>query len=59
VTDRSPLTHTAYKSTASFKNTTVQSAPASEEIDLDQVQQALDDMDLLTPVGSQSPSSRL
>jgi len=59
VTDRSPFTHSAYKSTTAFKNTTVQSAPGSEEIDLDQVQQALDDMDLLTPVGSQSPSSRL
>jgi anti-sigma-K factor RskA len=65
MTDKSPFTHTAYKSTSAyktpsaFKNTTVQSAPGSEEIDLDQVQQALDDMDLLAPVGSQSASSRL
>ena len=73
MTDRSLFTHTspsayknttayqtqAYKTPSAFKNTTVQSAPGSEEIDLDQVQQALDDMDLLAPVGSQSPSSRL
>jgi hypothetical protein len=36
----------------------VQAAAGSEEIDLEQVQQALDDMELLTPV-SQSPSKRL
>jgi len=59
MTDRSLFTHAAYKSTTAFKNTTVQSAPGSEEIDLEQVQQALDDMDLLTPVGNQSPSSPL
>jgi len=68
--DKLPFAHTAapvykaqtaYKS--AYKNTTAQSAPgslaASEDIDLEQVQQALDDMELLTPVGSQSPSSPL
>jgi hypothetical protein len=44
----------AYKTPSAFKNTTVQSAPSSQEIDLDQVQQALDDMDLLAPVGQSS-----
>jgi anti-sigma factor RsiW len=33
------------------KSTTVQSAASSEEIDLQQVQQALDDMDILAPNG--------
>jgi len=48
---------TAYKS--AYKSTAVQaSMSGSEEIDLEQVQQALDDMELLTPVG-QTPSGRL
>jgi anti-sigma factor RsiW len=50
---------TSYKSTSYYKGTTVQAAAGVEEIDLDQVQQALDDLELLTPAGSPSPSSRL
>ncbi len=42
----------------SHQSVSVQAAAGSEEIDLEQVQQALDDMELLTPV-SQSPSKRL
>jgi hypothetical protein len=54
--DRIQFNHTA---PAVYKSTTVQASAGAEEIDLQQVQQALDDMELLTPVGSQSPSSRL
>ncbi len=43
---------------SSYKSTTAQVVAGSEEIDLQQVQQALDDLELLTPVG-QSPSSPL
>jgi anti-sigma factor RsiW len=59
VPGKMPFAHTApsaYKN--AYKNTTVQAKAGPEEIDLDQVQQALDDMELLTPVG-QSPSGRL
>jgi anti-sigma-K factor RskA len=62
LTDRTPFTEpapSAHKTPSAFKNTTVQVPAGSEDIDLDQVQQALDDMDLLTPVASQSPSSPL
>jgi hypothetical protein len=51
--ERMQLTHSspsAYKSTAA-----VHSAAGSEEIDLQQVQQALDDLEMLTPVGQSSP----
>jgi anti-sigma-K factor RskA len=51
-------TPSAYKTQPAHKSTMVQAAAGSEEIDLQQVQQALDDMELLTPVG-QSPSGRL
>ncbi len=40
------------------KATVAKSVPASEDVDLQQVQQALDDLDILTPA-SQSPSSKL
>jgi len=40
------------------KATVAKSLPASEDVDLQQVQQALDDLDILTPA-SQSPSSKL
>lgn len=40
------------------KATVVKSVPASDDVDLQQVQQALDDLDILTPA-SQSPSSKL
>jgi anti-sigma factor RsiW len=55
VPDKMPFAHPA---PSAYKNTTVQAKASSEEIDLEQVQQALDDMELLTPVG-QSPSGRL
>jgi anti-sigma-K factor RskA len=55
VPDRTPFAHTP---PSAFKSTTVQAAAGSEEVDLQQVQQALDDLELLTPIG-QSPSSPL
>jgi anti-sigma-K factor RskA len=60
IEDKTPFAHTtqpAYTQLA-HKGTTVQNVASSDEIDLEQVQQALDDMEMLTPVG-QSPSSRL
>lgn len=51
----------AHKSTVGYKGvyqSVRQGSSGSSDIDLDQVQQALDDMDLLTPVG-QTPSSPL
>jgi anti-sigma factor RsiW len=61
VPEKTPFAHTtpsAYKNTTVHQSTMVQAVSGSEEIDLEQVQQALDDMDLLTPAG-QPASSRL
>ena len=54
--DKTPFARTTE---SAYKSTMAQAVAGSEEIDLEQVQQALDDMELLTPVGSQPPSSRL
>jgi hypothetical protein len=55
VPDKMPFAH---PEPSAYKSTMAQAKASPEEIDLEQVQQALDDMDLLTPVG-QSPSGRL
>jgi|HubBroStandDraft_4_1064222.scaffolds.fasta_scaffold294772_1 anti-sigma factor RsiW len=55
VPDKTPFAHTT---PSAFKSTTVQAAAGYEEVDLDQVQQALDDLEIVTPAG-QSPSSPL
>jgi anti-sigma-K factor RskA len=60
--DQVPFAHTppSTSKTESYKSTTVQAAmTSSEEIDLEQLQQALDDMELLAPAGGQPPSGRL
>jgi anti-sigma factor RsiW len=57
---RSPFaqpTPSAFKNTT-YKSTTAPGLASSEEIDLEQVQQALDDLEMLTPAG-QPPSSPL
>jgi anti-sigma-K factor RskA len=56
---RTPEDQRVTPSHQSAKSHPVQAAAGSEEIDLQQVLQALDDMELLTPAGSQPPSGRL
>jgi anti-sigma factor RsiW len=58
IPENMPFTHTAppaTKSAAVHLNPTGQAGAGAEEIDLQQVQQALDDLEMLTPVGQSSP----